>query len=136
MKWSQFMTKNHHAKKTMPTLIRFLKSKTSGFVFSAVCQCMAPVRYGKGMLWRLVRNRHSNYSFAVKNLSHSSLTDHLPSILHFWSKLMCVGLFCESHEWHCCVWCALLGLPHPLTVSVQVEGRCQAAQASPVAPIC
>lgn len=45
MKQSLFLIKNHRAKKTMPILIRFLKSKISGFVL-----CCLSV-YGSWEIW-------------------------------------------------------------------------------------
>lgn len=65
MKWSAFVIKkNHCTKKTMhqeTSLIWFLKSKKHCFIFYPVFEYMVPVRYGRGVLWRLIRNRSAKY---------------------------------------------------------------------------
>lgn len=99
VKWSVFVIKkkkkNHCAKKTMPSLTQFLKSKNRGFIFSDIFEYMVPVRYGKYVLWRLIRNRSAKYHLLWRTSPFPPLlirvTAH--SLLY---EQTCVVLFCKS----------------------------------------
>lgn len=97
MKWSAFVIKKKNccAKKTIPSLTQFLKSKNRGFIFSAIFEYMVPVRYGKDVLWRLIRNGSAAYHLLWRTSPIPPLlirvTGHSPL-----SEQIRVVLFCKS----------------------------------------
>ena len=99
MKWSAFFIKIKSlcAKKTMPSLAQLLRSKNRGFIFSAVFEYVVPARYGRGVLWRLIRNRSAKYHLVWRRTpfppSLIRVTGHSPL-----SEQIYVVLFCK-----CCM---------------------------------
>lgn len=104
----------------MPSLTQFFKCKNSVFIFSNVFENTVPVRYGKDMQWKLIRNRSAKYLLLWQTTTPPLLIK-VTGIISFLRKYM--WSYSANLAWGALdIWSFLLGAPRP-TLNVRMEGR-------------